>query len=161
MYYILMYSRILKWLTKMSKVHNVFPVGLASNKVGIMLEVAEMQNFKVQNVEVHCFPVVHLKCQMNNVFHTCRSVTNTVKDKSNHDGRINQFIDVNPYQILADIDFSIVISCQCVNVNNVMHDSDVETGCKALGTWPMHHISISTVLQGRIQLLCKVAVHIE
>ena len=68
---ILMYLRIPNWLTKMSKVLDASPVVLVTNKVRIMLVGAEMQNFTVQKVEVHCFPVVSVKCQKNNVFHTC------------------------------------------------------------------------------------------
>ena len=38
---------------------------------------------------------------------------------------------MNPYQTLLDIDFSIANSCQLVNVNNVVHDSDGEMGHEA------------------------------
>ena len=38
----------------------------------------------------------------------CRNVNNIVKNKPNTDARVNQFVDVSPYETLADIDFSIV-----------------------------------------------------
>ena len=60
------------------------------------------------------------------VSHMCRHVNNIVKSKSKHEIR-SQFVDDNPYEILADIDFSSVNTCQPVNVNNVVRESDGET----------------------------------
>ena len=60
------------------------------------------------------------------VSHMCRDMNNIVRNKSKHEAR-NQFVDVNPYEILANIDFSIVNTCQPVNVNNVVRASDGET----------------------------------
>ena len=70
-----------------------------------------------------------MKCetlQNQCVSHMCYDMNNIVKNKSKHEA-INQFVDVNPYEILADIDFSIVNTCQPVNVNNVVRASDGET----------------------------------
>ena len=41
------------------------------------------------------------------VSHMCRDMNNIFKSESKHEV-INQFVDVNPYEILADIDFSSV-----------------------------------------------------
>ena len=48
------------------------------------------------------------------------------KKQLKHDVRVNQFVDVNRYETLTDIDFSIVNTCQPVNVNNVAHESGGE-----------------------------------
>ena len=59
--------------------------------------------------------------------HMCRDMNNIVKIKPKHEVRVDQFVDVNPYEILADIDFSVVNTCQPVNVNNVVRQYNGET----------------------------------
>ena len=59
--------------------------------------------------------------------HMCRDMNNIVKNKSKHEIKVDQFVDVNPYEILADVDFSVVNTCQPVNVNNFVRQSDGET----------------------------------
>ena len=58
--------------------------------------------------------------------HMYRDMNNIVKNKPKHTVMASQFVDVNPYKTLADIDFSIVITCQPVNVSNVVCESDGE-----------------------------------
>ena len=41
--------------------------------------------------------------------HMCRDVNNIVENKLKHKVKVDQFVDVNPYEILADIDFSVVV----------------------------------------------------
>ena len=59
--------------------------------------------------------------------HMCRDMKNILENKSKHEVKVRQFVDVNPYEILADTDFSVVNTCQPVNVNNVVRESDGET----------------------------------
>ena len=60
------------------------------------------------------------------VSHMCRGLNINVGKKPKHENKVDQFVDTNPYSVLADVDFSVVNTCQPVNVNNVVRQSDGE-----------------------------------
>ena len=84
---------------------------------------AKLYDFSIETPE-KVFKREALKDQC--VSHMCRDMNNNVKNESKREIKVDQFVDANPYSILADVDFSVVNACQLVNVNNVVRQSDGE-----------------------------------
>ena len=93
-------------------------------------KIAKGKNVKLYSFSIESPKKSIIKHEMSKdqcVPHMCRDMNNSIENKSKHEVKVSQFVDVNPYEILADIDFSDVNTCQPVNVNNVVLESDGET----------------------------------
>ena len=93
-------------------------------------KIAKGKNVKLYSSSIESPKKSLMKREMSKdqcVAHMCCDMNNSIENKSKHEVKVSQFVDVNPYDILADIDFCVVNTCQPVNENNVVRESDGET----------------------------------
>ena len=82
--------------------------------------------------------------------HMCHDINSIAGSKIKHEVR-DQVVHDNPYAIIGDIDFSNVNSCQPVNVNHVVRETEGET-CHEASVLMKNGKKINLLLRNRVIL---------